>query len=195
MYWTTSTVLKGSPQYWSYPPTCTAVIPLHSTEVSSPLYWTPSTVLNNLHSTEAIQPQYSSYPTTVLKLSNHSTEAIQPQYWSYPTTVLKLSQNSTEAIPSQYWCYPPDVLNNLDSTEPTLYGVVINNLGELNQRFPIEDFQSWVWGNAVCRMTEPKCEATSENNLSQSLLHWLKNISVIWVISELRTPFQTKVTV
>ena len=79
------TVLKASlhsteypPQYWCYPP--------H--------YWCyPPTVLNNLHSTEAIPhctkqpPQYWSY---------------LPQYWSYPP---------------QYWCYPPDVPNNLQCTE------------------------------------------------------------------------------
>ena len=122
LYWTTSTVLKVSPQYWSYPPTCTAVIPptvlkvsLHSTEhpsqywcypptvlmLSPRMYWCyPPTVLNNLHSTEAIP---------------HSTEAIPhcteqpPQYWSYPPQYW--------SYPPQYWCYPSHVLNNFQCTE------------------------------------------------------------------------------
>ena len=139
------------PQYWSYPPLYWCYPPtvlnnLHSTEGIPPQYWSyppqywryPSTVLKlsptvlkvSLHSTE-YPPQYWCYPpactdvipplywttSTVLKLSPHSTKAIPhcteqpPQYWSYP---------------SQYWCYPPDVLNNLQCTEPTLYGVWIS---------------------------------------------------------------------
>ena len=59
------------PQYWCYPPACTDVIPS--------LYWTTSTVLklsptvlNNLHSTEAI---------------SHSTDVIPPMYWTTSTVL------------------------------------------------------------------------------------------------------------
>ena len=98
-------------------PACTDVIPS--------MYWIPSTVLklsptvlmlspivlNNLHSTEGIP---------------HSTEAIPHMYCCYPPPHMYCCYppHSTEGIPPQYWCYPPDVLNNLHSTEPTLYGVI-----------------------------------------------------------------------
>ena len=108
-------------------------------DVISPMYWMPSIVLklsptvqvlspivmNNLYNAEGI-PTCTAVTPTVLKVSIHSIE-YPPQYWCYPhstealPTVLS-NLHSTEASP-QYWCYPPDVLNNLHSTEPTLYGV------------------------------------------------------------------------
>ena len=88
------------------------------------MYWSySSTVLNTLHSTEAIPhctalmlflhcskqpPQYWSYPPTALKLSPtvvsnlHSTEDIPQKYRSYPPIVLMLSSRCTEQ-PPQYW--------------------------------------------------------------------------------------------
>ena len=152
------------PQYWSYPSTALK-LSIHSTDVIPHMYWCyphmywcyslhvlmlSPTVLNNLHSTEAI---------------HHSTEAIPPRYWCYPPQywcyppyvmmlslhVLMLSPACTDVIRHMYWCYPPqywttstalklsptvlklspivlivssDVLNNLHSTEPTLYGVI-----------------------------------------------------------------------
>ena len=68
----------------------------HSTDVIS-LLMLSSTVLNNLHSTEAILPLYWA-TSTVLKLSPHSTDVISPMYWT-----------------------TSNVLNDLHSTEPTLY--------------------------------------------------------------------------
>ena len=71
------------PQYWCYPP--------H-------LLMHPSTVLNNLNSTDAIlhsteqPPQYWCFPS---------------KYWCYPPHVLMLSPCSTAAIPLQYWVAPP----------------------------------------------------------------------------------------
>ena len=135
MYWIPSTVLKVSPtvlmlsptvlnnlhstegippQYWSYSPACTSVIP-QSTEGIPPQYWIPSTVLMLSPTVLMLSPRmYWCYPPTVLN-HLHSTEAIPPQYWSYPPTVLKLSPHSTEAIPHcteqppQYWSFPPTV--------------------------------------------------------------------------------------
>ena len=67
------------------------------------MYWCyPSTVLNSLHSTDAIPPQYLCYPPHVLMLSLSSTAAIPLQYW-IASTVLTLSPTCTAAIPSQYW--------------------------------------------------------------------------------------------
>ena len=69
----------------------------------SHMYWCyPSTVLNSLHSTNAIPPQYLCYPPHVLMLSLSSTAAIPLQYW-IASTVLTLSPTCTAAIPSQYW--------------------------------------------------------------------------------------------
>ena len=82
------------------------VIP-HCTDVIPPLYWTTSTVLKVCpHSTEAI-------PTC--------TAVIPPQYWRYPSKVLN-TLHSTDVIPPMSWT-TSNVLNNLHSTEPTLYGV------------------------------------------------------------------------
>ena len=81
------------------------------------------TVLNSLHSTDAIPPQYWCCPPTCTDATPRSTAAIPPQYWiaftvlmlsphmycSYPSTVLN-SLRSTDAISPQYWCYPPAVL-------------------------------------------------------------------------------------
>ena len=65
----TPTVLMLSPcMYWCYPPACTDIIPPR-------MYWYyPLTVLNNLHSYEAIPPQKWSYP--------HGTDVIPPMYWA-----------------------------------------------------------------------------------------------------------------
>ena len=89
------------PQYWCYPstvlmlsPHSTDVIPPHVLMLSPrmywcypPLYWTTSTVLklsptvlNNLHSTEAIPPQYWCYPPDVL--NNLQCTEQPPQYWT-----------------------------------------------------------------------------------------------------------------
>ena len=109
-----------SPQDWCYPPIVLTLSPSRS-DVISPVYWVPSTVLklsptvlilslivlNNLRSTEGI-PTCTAVTPTVLKVSIHSTHVIPhcteqpPQYWSYPP---------------QYWCCSPDVLNSLQSTE------------------------------------------------------------------------------
>ena len=52
--------------------------PIFAFDSRSGMYWCyPPTVLNNLHSIEAIPPQYWSYPPTVLS-NLHSTEAIAP---------------------------------------------------------------------------------------------------------------------
>ena len=106
------------PLYWRYPPlywisSTVLMLSPHSTDVIPCMYWCyPPTVLNHLHSTEAIP---------------HSTEAIPPLYWTtstvqkLPPTVLKLSPHSTDVIPPMYWT-TSNVLNNLHSTEPTLCG-------------------------------------------------------------------------
>ena len=130
------------PQYWSYPPHVLLLSP-NSTEGIPPQYWIPSTVLMLSPTVLMLSPcMYWCIPllywttSTVLKLSPHSTEAIPhcteqspqywsypPQYWSYPPTVLMLSPQCTEQ-PPMYWT-TSNVLNNLHSTEPTLYGVKI----------------------------------------------------------------------
>ena len=93
------------PQYWSYPPLYWCYPPLYW--CYPPLYWTTSTVLKvSPHSTEAIPHMYCCYPL----------------YWRYPSTVLKLSPHCTDVIPPIDWT-TSNVLNNLHSTEPTLYGV------------------------------------------------------------------------
>ena len=170
LYWIPSTVLMLSPHSTDVIPPHVLMLSPQCTEYPPqdwsypPLYWCyPPTVLNNLHSTEAIPHMYCCYPPTVLKISLHSTE-YPPQYWCYPPHVLMLSPtvlnnlhsteatlHSTEAIPPLYWTtstvlklsptllnifshstdvIPPmywttsNVLNNLHSTEPTLYGVI-----------------------------------------------------------------------
>ena len=102
----------------------------------------PPTVLNTLHSTDVIPhctdvipcmywcyPPMYWIPSTVLKLSPSLYWCYPPLYWRTSTvlkvspTVLKLSPTCTAVIPSMYWT-TSNVLNNLDSTEPTLYGVI-----------------------------------------------------------------------
>ena len=104
-------------------PTCTDAIPLQYCSY-------PSTVLNSLHSidaipqcTAAIALQYWCYSSallmlspTVLMLFPHSTEQ-PPQYWCYPSTVLMLFPTCTDAIPLQCCSYPSTVLNSLHSTD------------------------------------------------------------------------------
>ena len=108
LYWTTSTVLKVSPHSTEAIPPHVLLLSPHSTEGIPPQYWIastvlmlsprmywcyPPTVLNHLHSTEAIP---------------HSTEAIPPLYWTTSTvlklspTVLMLSPRCTEQ-PPMYW--------------------------------------------------------------------------------------------
>ena len=115
------------PQYWCYPPTVLKVSP--TVLKVPPLYWIPSTVLMlSLHCTDVTPCMYWCYPpmywrfpplywilSTVLKLSPPLYWCCPPLHWT-TSTVLKVSP--------QYWSYPPHVLNNLHSTEPTLYGVV-----------------------------------------------------------------------
>ena len=102
MYWTTSTVLKVSPNN-------TEAIP-------------PHVLLLSPHSTEGIPPQYGCYPPQYWCYPPACTDVIPPLYWT-TCTVLKLSLHCTEQ-PPQYWSYPPqywllspDVLNNLQCTE------------------------------------------------------------------------------
>ena len=122
------------PQYWSFSPTCTAVIPTHVLPLPPhmycylpppPQYWRyPSTILNTLHSTDVIPYSTDVIPRHVLMLSPHCTEP-PPQYWSYPSTVLKLSPHNTEASPR---CteQPPMYWTTLHSTESTLHDVSLS---------------------------------------------------------------------
>ena len=119
----------------------TEAIP-HCTDVIPPLYWTTSTVLKlsltvlklSPHMYCCYPPQHWRYPSTVLDTLHstdvipHSTDVIPCMYWCYPqlywttSTVLKLSPHSTDVIRPMHWT-TSNVLNNLHSTEPTLYGV------------------------------------------------------------------------
>ena len=76
---------------------------LHSTDAIRPQYWCYLPTC-----TDAISPQYCSYPSSVLN-SLHSTVLSPHMYCSYPSAVLN-SPRSTDDIPPQYWCYPPAVL-------------------------------------------------------------------------------------
>ena len=61
------------------------------------------------------------FPTVLNSL--HSTDAILHMYWCYPLHLLMLSPTFTDAIPPQYWTASA-VLNSIRSTEPTLDGVI-----------------------------------------------------------------------
>ena len=86
------------PQYWRYPSTVLMLFP-HMYWCYPPLYWTISTVLklsptvlNNLHSTEAIPHSTEAIP--------HSTDVIPPMYW---TTSNVLNNLQCTEQPPMYW--------------------------------------------------------------------------------------------